>query len=67
MATKEKYQIIEDNFISHLGFLITELSYQINIEKDQFIQKALQEGTIIDIGKTYDSHFYDMEVLNVFK
>ena len=40
------------------------LMYKAN---QQFIQRALQEGTIIDIGKTYDSHFYDMEILNVFK
>jgi hypothetical protein len=32
----------------------------------QFIQRAKNEGTIIDIGKTYDSHFYDMEIFNVF-
>ena len=40
------------------------LMYKAN---DQFIQRALQEGIIIDIGKTYDSHFYDMEIFNVFK
>jgi hypothetical protein len=39
------------------------LMYKAN---QQFIEKALNEGTIIDIGKTYDSHFYDMEVFNVF-
>jgi hypothetical protein len=39
------------------------LMYKAN---QQFIQRALQEGTILDIGKTYDSHFYDMEILNVF-
>jgi hypothetical protein len=40
------------------------LMYKAN---QQFIQKALNEGTIIDIGKTYNSHFYDMEELNAFK
>jgi hypothetical protein len=40
------------------------LMYKAN---QQFIQRALQEGTILDIGKTYDSHFYDMEIFNVFK
>jgi hypothetical protein len=39
------------------------LMYRAN---QQFIQKALNEGTIIDVGKTYDSHFYDMEIFNVF-
>ena len=40
------------------------LMYRAN---EQFIQRALREGTIIDIGRTYDSHFYDMEILNVFR
>jgi hypothetical protein len=41
------------------------LMYKAN---QQFIQKVLRENaTIIDIGKTYDSHFYDMEIFNVFK
>ena len=40
------------------------LMYKANL---QFIQRAVNEGTIIDISKTYDSHFYDMEILNVFK
>jgi hypothetical protein len=39
------------------------LMYKAN---QQFIQRALQEGTIIDIGKTYESHFYDLEELNIF-
>jgi hypothetical protein len=34
----------------------------------QVIRKARDEGyTFLDIGKTYDSHFYDMELLDIFK
>ncbi len=61
MEAIEKYKIIEESFVNHLGFLVANLSYDINIEKDDFSQPITKQLIRIQLkNQLLDRNIYFM-------